>query len=103
MLTWHHGLEHWLAFHTGSLNTPGTPPNYNFWSGFGSDFGEYVIIAALLAHFQTFWVTHTCRARWWCWRPGTHKVEGFDYRYCHVHHPDDIPSARQVADGMMSS
>lgn len=44
---WRLGVQHWLAVHTGSSNTPGAPPNYNFWSGFGSDVQELTMLGGL--------------------------------------------------------
>ena len=36
---------HWLQVHTGTVNEPG--PYYGFWSGFGSDLGEFGILGAV--------------------------------------------------------
>jgi hypothetical protein len=53
-----HLIQHWLAQMTGSQNTPGTPRNYNFWSGFGSDLGEVALIGAVLGAYRKHkWAT----------------------------------------------
>ncbi len=82
----YHLIQHWLAYMTGSLNTSGAPPNYNFWSGFGSDIAEVTIIAGLVAVYRK----HNCHvAR--CWRigryPFTDEATGTAYLLCRRHHP----------------
>jgi hypothetical protein len=74
-----HLIQHWLSIHTGSLNTPGAPPNYNFWSGFGSDLGEVTLLAAVLGMYHR----HNCHAKR-CWRIGKHVVDGTPW--CSKHH-----------------
>jgi hypothetical protein len=98
-VTWRMGTQHWLTYHTGSQNTPGSPPNYNFWSGFGSDLGEYAIVASLAGHLALVWRQRTCHRYWWCWRHPHYPLEGTPYMLCRRHHPDDIPS---VADAVES-
>lgn len=62
-------------------------PSYwlNFWSGFGSCLGEFSIPVTAFV----FWYHHTCHVNVprFCWRPGTHTVEGTPYRACRRHHP----------------
>ena len=83
---WWHPLQHWLAYMTGSLNSSGTPPNYNFWSGFGSDLGEVTIVGGMLAIYRK----HNCHSRW-CWRFGHHdftdEATGLTFRLCRKCHP----------------
>lgn len=74
-----HLIQHWLAYMTGSLNTPGTPPNYNFWSGFGSDLGEVTLLGAVGGMYYK----HNCHSRG-CWRVGKHLVDGTPW--CSRHH-----------------
>jgi hypothetical protein len=68
------------------LNWTGTsaPGNevYNFWSGFGSDIGEVVIIGAIYQVYRK----HDCHAKG-CWRIGRHVVDGTPYITCKKHHP----------------
>lgn len=84
---WYHLIQHWLAYRTGSLNMPGSPPNYNFFSGSGSDLTEVTMIGAMLAVFKK----HNCHARW-CVRVGHHELEdkktGLKYNLCRRHHPE---------------
>lgn len=91
---WYHVMQHWLAYMTGSENTAGAPPNYNFWSGFGSDLGEATLVAALLGVFKK----HNCHTRW-CLRFGRHEFydpkSGIAYNLCRKHHPDH-PGSRAV-------
>lgn len=58
---------------------------YAFWSGFGSDVGEFALLGAAV----TFWRRHSCHvdSPRFCWRPGTHPVAGTPYRVCRKHHP----------------
>jgi hypothetical protein len=76
---WFHALQHWLAVHTGSSNTSGTPQNYNFWSGFGSDLGEVTLLAAVVGLYYK----HNCHQRR-CWRISRHMVNGTPW--CNKHH-----------------
>jgi hypothetical protein len=89
-----HLIQHWLAYMTGSLNTSGAPPNYNFFSGFGSDLGEVTIVAAL----ATMYKKHSCHQRW-CWRFAHYDLTSPDgsiaYRLCRAHHPAH-PGRRQL-------
>lgn len=76
---WRYGVQHWLTVHTGSSNTPGTPPNYNFFSGAGSDLSELAIVGAVLGAYRK----HNCHADG-CWRIGRHVVTGTPW--CDRHH-----------------
>ena len=69
---WWHVVQHWLAYHTGSLNEPGV-------SGFGSDLGEVTIVAGLLAIYRK----HVCHKDG-CWRISRHTVNGSPW--CNRHH-----------------
>jgi hypothetical protein len=86
-MMWWHAIQHWLASVTGSENTPGTPPNYNFWSGFGSDIAEVTILIGLISLYKK----KNCHKRW-CWRIGHHDYKdpdtGLTYMLCRAHHPD---------------
>jgi hypothetical protein len=72
--------QHWAAVRTGSSNTPGTPPNYNYWSGFGSVFPWEVgfIIGTLTFAYQHGKKTN-CHTHG-CWRIGSYPVD--NYRVC---------------------
>jgi hypothetical protein len=83
-------LLHWLAVHTGSSNTPGAPPNYNFWSGFGSDIGEVAIIGGLISVYRR----HNCEVHR-CWRLGRHETAA-GHHVCRRHHPDGPLTADDV-------
>ena len=92
---WAHGLQHWLAIHTGTDNEPG--PYYGFWSGFGSDLGEYVIVASLVSTLALHWRTHTCHYTWWCWRRPNHQVGDTSHFICSHHHPGFAPTSAKDA------
>jgi hypothetical protein len=96
-----HIIQHWLSYMTGSENTSGAPPNYNFWSGFGSDIAEVTIVGALVAVYKK----HNCHARW-CWRVGHHEFfdasKGLTYNLCRKHHPDH-PGRRQITKESIAS
>ena len=76
-LAWRHGLQHWVAIHTGTDNEPG--PDYGFFSGIGSDLGEITLLAAILGVYHRH-QCHTGR----CWRIGRHVVSGTPF--CNRHH-----------------
>ena len=94
---------HWLAHLLGIDNETG--PIYAFWSGFGSDVGEFALLGGLVALYRR----HTCHVDHprFCWRPGTHPVAGTPYRVCKRHHPavpakvtpDRIAAAHDEAQG----
>ena len=83
-------LLHWLAVHTGTVNEGG--PYYGFWSGFGSDLGEIAIIGGLIGIYRK----HNCHVKG-CWRVGRHPVDGTTFVVCRPHHPDEKPTAADVA------
>jgi hypothetical protein len=87
-----HLIQHWLAYMTGSQNTSGAPPNYNFWSGFGSDLGEVAILGGLVT-----WARHANCEVHGCWRLGRHQTAA-GHRVCRRHHPDDRLTAQAVQD-----
>jgi hypothetical protein len=70
------GLWRVLLHVTGADNPAGAW--YGFWSGFGSDLGEFAIVGVLVNHYRS----HKCPN---CWRLGRHPVEGTHYRTCHRH------------------
>ena len=87
---WAHGLQGWLAVHTGTVNEPG--PFYAFWSGFGSDIGELALLGAVLGA----WHRVNCHASG-CWRIGRQHVDGTTFVTCRRHHPDGKPTAARIA------
>jgi hypothetical protein len=101
VVTWRMGTQHWLAVHTGTCPVEGScnagsGPWYAFWSGFGSDLGEYAIVVTLLGHTAMAWRTGTCHRYWWCWRHPHYLLEGTPYKLCRVHHPDEIPTVAEA-------
>jgi hypothetical protein len=76
---WRFGVQHWLAVHTGSSNTPGSPPNYNFFSGFGSDLSEFTLLSIAVGA----WHAVNCHEPG-CPLIGRHKVDGTPF--CNRHH-----------------
>jgi hypothetical protein len=102
---WRLGVQHWLAVYTGSSNTPGTPPNYNFNSGFGS---ILIPLAVQLAVFgAAFWWHNQCHVDgcYWYARRKTAAAE----RACWKHHPhqrrtvEDIHAAHHAAKATAES
>ncbi len=79
-------VRHWLALHTGTLHG-GPDVYYNFWSGFGSDFGEATLITAVGIGVYTGVRKVNCHTKG-CWRIGHHPLEGTPYILCRHHHPD---------------
>lgn len=87
MWTW---LLHFIGVEPRTASTA-----YNFWSGFGSDLGEVVIIGGIVQMYRK----HTCHVDG-CWRISRHHVEGTPYIACRKHHPA-VPAkvtAAAVAD-----
>jgi hypothetical protein len=78
--------RHWLALHTGTLHG-GPDIYYNFWSGFGSDFGEATLITAVSVGVYTGARKVNCHTKG-CWRIGHHPLDGTPYILCRHHHPD---------------
>ena len=92
----YHQWQHWLAYATGSYNVQGVAHNYNFFSGSGSDIGEYVIVTSVVGSSLLVWRTHTCQGVWWCWRHPHHALDGTPYKLCTKHHPDDVPTVGEA-------
>jgi hypothetical protein len=80
----YHEWQHWLAANTGSENNSSTPPDYNYWSGFGSVFPWSMgILAALLNNGYQAAKRSNCHTHR-CWRIGSYPIG--DYRVCKKHH-----------------
>ena len=79
----------WIEVHTGTVNESG--PYYGFWSGFGSDIGEYTLAIGVFANLFHVVALNNCHVGGpWprgCWLPAWHDVEvnGHKYRVCHKH------------------
>jgi hypothetical protein len=82
-------VPHWLLHFLGTDS--GSGPAYLWWSGFGANFGELTIVAALLALVRQ----HNCHVHH-CFRLGRHPVEGTSFTVCRKHHPDGHVSAEDV-------
>lgn len=80
---WWHPIEHWIAYATGSYNTPGTPHNYNFNSGFGSVILPPVITVAGAGVLM--WWHHQCHVSG-CWWYARRQTAAGD-RACWRHNP----------------
>lgn len=88
------GIWHWILNFTGT-HIPSTGSQwYNFWSGFGSDIGEVVIIGGVWSLYRK----HNCHVKG-CWRIGKHAVDGTPYIVCATHHPD-VPTKGVTAEQM---
>jgi hypothetical protein len=74
------GVWLWFLHWTGTDNTGGEI--YAFWSGFGSDIGEVVIIGGIVQMYRK----HTCHIKG-CWRLQRHAVAGTEHIVCRKHHP----------------
>ena len=79
VLHWPWALHH-VFQETGSNSSSSRA--YNFWSGFGSDFGEVVLIGGLITLVRH----HNCHVKG-CWALGR-PVAGTPYVACHDHHPE---------------
>ena len=78
-------LFHVFLNWSGASNPAGT--TYGFWSGFGSDLGEFAIIVGLYSIYKK----HNCHIKG-CWRIAHHqfidKSTGDTYLLCRKHHPN---------------
>lgn len=85
-------IGNWLYHYLG---LKGSGPWYSFWSGFGSDIGEVVIIGGLISIYRQ----HTChvqgchRLHWKQWTD----PDGHVHSLCRKHHPHDAPTAGYIA------
>lgn len=73
-------IWHWFLTVTGAINEQDAW--YGWWSGFGSDLGEFAILGAVIAALRK----HNCHVKG-CWRIQRHAVEGTPYVVCAKHHP----------------
>ena len=96
VIIFYHQWQHWLAYATGSYNTPGVAHNYNAFSGALSDLGEYSIAAGFFSHTAMLWKAHTCHLHWWCWRAPKYQLGDTPHMLCHVHHPDEQQTAKEA-------
>jgi len=64
---------------------------YAFWSGFGSDMTEFLVLGGLIGLLRK----HNCHVHG-CWRLARHPVSGTHYIVCRKHHPHGAPTATQV-------
>jgi len=73
----------WWAIHTGTYNEPG--PYYGFFSGFGSDLGEVVLLGGVIGLYRK----HNCHVTG-CPRISHHKFtdqeNGTEYMLCKKHY-----------------
>lgn len=84
-------IWHWFLHFTGSDNVSG--PWYGFFSGFGSDLGEIVLLGALWSILRK----HNCAVHH-CWRVGRHKVPGTEHICCRRHAPGGAPTHEDVIE-----
>lgn len=92
----YHSLQHWFAYKTGSLNTPGTPPNYNYFSGFGSVFPwELGIFASVGLWLAAHYRLNNCHIDGCPWL-GKFPAAGGHYKVCRKHHPDSHVRQKNV-------
>lgn len=92
-------MEHlfaWFLHFTGSDNVSGR--EYGFWSGFGSDLGEFAIVAGLVNLARR----HNCHVKG-CWRVGRHPVEGTRFIVCAKHHPEGDVSHETIKERAVGS
>jgi hypothetical protein len=81
---WYHGWQHWISHGTGSYNTPGSPHNYNYNSGFGSIWEPSALTLGGVA-FMFYW-HHQCHVTG-CLRYARRTTAAGE-RACWRHHPD---------------
>ena len=74
---WQH-LWLWFAIHTGTYNEPG--PYYGFFSGFGSDITEVLLLGGIVQIYRR----HNCVTKG-CYRLGRHQVGNTHLKTCPKH------------------
>ena len=78
----HPVLAFLLELNRWDLNHPLQGNGYQSWSGIISDVSEVTLPIGVVA----FYIQHTCKGHWWCWRWAHHKVDGTTASVCHTHH-----------------
>lgn len=91
-MLWWHQFANWLYFFFG---VSGTGSHYGFWSGSGSDIGEYTVAVGIFLTLAHAVRSKNCEVKH-CWRLGGHATAA-GHRVCRRHHPDPAPSAKDVA------
>lgn len=89
----HFHLGYWLQVHTGTIQEAG--PYYGFFSGFGSDLGEYVIVSSVGTAVIVALRKNNCHHDGCPWLGRYHIADGH-YRVCRKHHPDAAVRAKHV-------
>jgi hypothetical protein len=92
---WLHHVGNWLFWFFG---VSGVGSHYGFWSGAGSDLGEYTIAIGIFLALTHAVLAHNCEVHH-CWRIGRHKTLA-NHCVCRKHHPDigdKAPTATCVA------
>lgn len=67
---------------------------YNFWSGFGSDITEVLILGGLITAYRK----HNCHTQG-CWRLSWKNwidPDGHTHALCRKHHPHDAPTVEHL-------
>lgn len=82
-VVYYHTWQHWLSYATGSYNVPGTPHNYGFFSGSGSDISELGILFTLCLLIYHAYRKGNCHTHG-CWRIGS--LPNGDYKVCRKCH-----------------
>jgi hypothetical protein len=78
-----HALFNWFEHAIGMTN--GSGPEYLFWSGFGSDLGEFALIGTIIGCLAHWYKSHECYDPT-CPRYGAHHTPD-GMRTCSKHHP----------------
>lgn len=86
---WLAHLWWWFQNTTGTHISPlqvsqGGSKEYNFWSGFGSDIGEFAIVATIIGTAVKLYQHTRCHVDG-CNKFGAHPFQ--HYRLCRDHHP----------------
>lgn len=76
-------IWYWFEVHSGTVNESG--PYYGFWSGFGSDIGEFLLLGSIVAVYRK----HNCYINR-CPRIAHHKLtdnkSGTEHMLCKKHY-----------------
>lgn len=81
-------VRHWLALHVGIGTSPQAVYWYSWWSGTGSDLGEYALATGVVMGVIHTARKHNCGVHG-CWRINRYEYEmdGVKHQVCKHHHP----------------
>jgi hypothetical protein len=81
----YHVWQHWTAEHVGAAGGQEANGPYAFWSGFGSDIGEYTVAVGVFSTLYHAMKRNNCNAHR-CWRIAHLPIGDGSHKVCKHHH-----------------